>query len=180
MHRLCNRSLIGFVNSQAVNGVSHYQRWLGRIDNNDGFAAFCTAHLLNAASGGSRKLVDIFTRTRPRRLTAHGRHNFAIGHALYAADSRHHRDSRLTPTGHHVDVHCLRRHRFAQIDRRHTKWPNRCWSQIDHNRTLLVDLATVFRMDIGRCCVKANLYTVRGHRRQHAVYTVCGSFQTHV
>jgi hypothetical protein len=44
---------------QAVHGVAHDQRRLGRVDDDDGLALLRAAHLLDRAGGGAGELVDV-------------------------------------------------------------------------------------------------------------------------
>ena len=70
---------------QAVHGVAHDQRRLGRVDDDDGLASLGAADLFDRTGGGAGELVDVLAGAGADRAAGHGGDDLAIGHRLHAA-----------------------------------------------------------------------------------------------
>src|SRR5690606_7603798 len=62
-----NARLVRSVDSQTMDGVTHDQRRLGRVDDNDRLAFLCPTNLLDGAGGGAGEFVDILARAGAHR-----------------------------------------------------------------------------------------------------------------
>ena len=103
---------------------------LSRVQNDNRLAAFRTTHLFDGLRGGLGELVDIGTRPRPCGFRGHRGDDFAVDHRRNPVDRCDHRDRRLAPAGHHIDVHLVEI--GIQIDRRNGEGADGGRRQVDH------------------------------------------------
>ncbi len=100
-----DRLLVRLGLGQAVHGVAHDQRRLGRVEDDDRLALLGAADLLDRAGGGAGEFVDVLAGARADRLGGGGGDDLGVGHRLHAGHRRDHRDGGLAAAGDHVDVH---------------------------------------------------------------------------
>src|SRR5690554_2783279 len=177
--RIGDARLVRRVGGQAVDGVAHDQRRLGRVDDDDRLALLRATHLLDGTGGGAGELVDVLARARTDRAGGHGGDDLAVLHRLHAGHCGDHGDGGLAAAGDHVDVENRLVCMLLQVDRRHDIRTDGGRCEVNHQYAQLVELAAVLGMHIGRGGIEGDADVVLAHVGQQAVDTFAGGLQTH-
>src|SRR5690606_29204156 len=161
--RVGDAGLVRRVGGQAVDGVAHDQRRLGRVDDDDRLAFLRAAHLLDGAGGGAGEFVDILARAGSNRTGRHSGNDLAVFHRLYPGHRGDHGDGRLATAGDHVDVENRLTGVLLQVHRRHHGRADGGRGEVDHQHAQRVQLAAVLGMHIGGGGVEGDADVILAH-----------------
>ncbi len=106
-HRLDRRGHrvgVGVGFERAEDGVPHRQRRVSGIEDDDGLAALGAAEHLDRGGGRAGELVDVAPGAGSGGAGGDGGHDLRVGDAGHPRHGVDHRDGRLPPAGHEVDV----------------------------------------------------------------------------
>ena len=172
--------LVRFGLGEAMDGVAHDQRRLGRVDDDDGLADLGAAHFLDGAGGGAGEFVDVLAGAGTGRLGRNGGDDFAVFDRLDPGDGGDHGDGGLTTTGDHVHVHFLFAHVFQQIDRGNAVGADGGGGEVDHEDAEGIELVGVLFVHVGAGGVEGDLDVVGLDVGQEAVDALVGGLQAQV
>ena len=136
--------------------VTHDQRRLGRIEQDNRFRADCSAELLEGACGRLGEFVDVGSRARPCRSRSDCCDNFRIVDRRDAADGRDDRDRRLSPAGHHVQI--VRAEVRLKVHDRDGIGAERRGRQVDHTLTVRGEHGVMAHVRLCGSCIEEQRY----------------------
>lgn len=178
--RFGDAGLVRFLVAQALDGVAHDHRRLGRVDDGQRLALARAAHLLDGVRRGVGELVEVGAGAGADGLAGQAGHDLGVAHGLHTADGVDDRNRRLARTRNHVDVHDLLVGQRLQVHRRHAQRADGRGGQVDHQHAQLVELARVLGVHVGAGGVKRDLDAVGLDMRQQAVHAVGRGLEAHV
>ncbi len=114
---------------RAEHRVTHHQRRLDRVQDDDRLAALGSADDPQRLRGGLGELVDVRPGAGAGRLAGDRGDDLGVRHGDDVCDGAHHRGGRLAATGDHVDVGGVEVE--VEVDRRADVRPDRGRGEVD-------------------------------------------------